>query len=185
MTPENIGELTALYALDILDKSDCRGMEEAMVEFPELEMELAELRDAASAIAYTAPDIPMATDLKDRLFQRINTESPEIETLKAQADEVDWQPYQIPGVMVGTLAVDNDKREISCFVRSGENIRFPKHQHADNEEIVVLEGDLVIDGELYTTGDRIYSLPNTIHQPETQQGCLLFLKTSIDDLILD
>jgi anti-sigma factor ChrR (cupin superfamily) len=61
---------------------------------------------------------------------------------------------------------------------------FPKHQHADNEEIVVLEGDLVIDGQVYHSGDRIYSLPNTVHQPETQTGCLLFVKTSLDDVII-
>jgi hypothetical protein len=185
MKPENICELTALYAFDVLDESDCRVVEEAMLEFPELEMELAEFRHAVGAIAYSVPDVPMAGDLKERLFQRIHNDTSNIEALKAQANDVTWEPSLIPGVMLGTLNLDEEKREISCFVRSVGNVRFPKHQHADREEIVVLEGDLVIDGELYTSGDRIYSEPDTIHQPETQQGCLLFLKTSIDDSIAD
>ncbi|MBD2604498.1 cupin domain-containing protein [Scytonema hofmannii FACHB-248] len=180
MKPENFSELAALYVLDILDKSDCHLVEEAILEFPELEMELAEFRNSAGAIAYSVPDVPMAADLKERLFQRINSEITTIEALKEQATQVSWQPYLIPGIMRGTLNLDGEKREISCFIRCEANIRFPKHQHAGREEIVVLEGDLVIDGQLYTTGDRIYSLPNTIHQPETQQGCLLFVKTSFD-----
>lgn len=185
MKPEDFHELVPLYAFDILDKSGCHVVEKAILESPELEMELTEFRNAVGAIAYSVPDVPMAVDLKERLFQRINGEITTIETLKQQANQVTWQPDPIPGVMVGRLNLDEERREISCFVRSVGNIRFPKHQHASNEEIMVLEGDLVIDGKLYQSGDRIYSSPDTIHQPETQQGCLLFLKTSIDDVILD
>ncbi len=181
MKPENFSELAALYVLDILDESDCHLVEEAILEFPELEMELAEFRHTVGAIAYSVPHVPMAADLKERLFQRINSEITTIETLKEQANQVTWQPYLIPGIMRGTLNLDEEKREISCFIRCEGNTRFPKHRHAGREEIVVLEGDLVIDEKLYTTGDRIYSLPNTIHQPETHQGCLLFVKTSLDN----
>ena len=181
MKPENFSELAALYVLNILDESDCHLVEEAILEFPELEMELAEFRNTTGAIAYSVPHVPMAADLKERLFQRINSEITIIETLKEQATQVTWQPYLIPGIMRGTLNLDEEKREISCFLRCEANIRFPKHQHVGREEIVVLEGDLVIDGELYTSGDRIYSRSNTIHQPETHQGCLLFVKTSLDN----
>ncbi|WP_088242689.1 cupin domain-containing protein [Calothrix rhizosoleniae] len=181
MKPENFSELAALYALDILDESDSHVLEETVLEFPELEMELAEFRNAAGAIAYTVPDVTMATDLKERLFQRINGEV-SIDTLKEQAAQVTWKPYSLPGVMIGILNVDEEKREISCFLRCESNVRFPKHGHVGNEEIIILEGNLVIDGKLYTSGDRIYSFSHTVHEPETSQGCLLFLKTSSDSI---
>jgi hypothetical protein len=184
MKPENFSELAALYVLDILDESDCHLVEEAMLKFPELTMELAEFRHTAGAIAYSVPHVPMAADLKERLFQSINSEITTIETLKEQANQVTWQPYLIPGIMRGILNLDEEKREISCFIRCVGNTRFPKHQHGGYELIIVLEGDLVIDGELYTSGDRIYSRSNTIHQPETRQGCLLFVKASIDNIMI-
>jgi ChrR Cupin-like domain len=183
MKPENFSELATLYVLDILDESDCHLVEEAMLQFPDLEMELAEFRHTAGAIAYSVPDVPMVGDLKERLFQRINSETT-IEALKQQATQVTWEPYLIPGIMRGMLSLDEEKREISCFIRCVGNTRFPKHQHGGYELIVVLEGDLVIDGELYTTGDRIYSPTNSIHQPETHQGCLLFVKASIDNIMV-
>jgi anti-sigma factor ChrR (cupin superfamily) len=183
-------ELTALYALDILDEVDSRYIEEAITEFPDLEIELAGFQEAVTVIGYSASVVPMASNLKERLFQRINTESPtadipvSIAELKEKAANVQWESYPLPGVTVGKLYQDNNKREIACFVRSIASVCFPKHQHADNEEIVVLEGDLVIDGQVYHSGDRIYSLPHTVHQPATQTGCLLFLKTSLDDVII-
>jgi len=181
MKPENFSELAALYALDILDESDCQVVEETVLEFPELEMELAEFRNAAGAIAYTAPDVIMATNLKQRLFQSIN-KAVSINTLKKQAAQVTWKPYSLPGVMIGILNVDEDKREISCFLRCESDVRFPRHGHFGNEEIIMLEGDLVIDGKVYISGDRIYSFSDTIHEPETPQGCLLFLKTSSESI---
>jgi hypothetical protein len=184
MKPENFSELAVLYVLDILDESDCHLVEEAMLQFPDLEMELAEFRNTMGAIGYSVPDVPMAADLKERLFQRINSETTTIEALKEQATQVTWEPYLIAGIMRGILNLDEEKREISCFIRCVANIRFPKHQHGGREEIVVLEGDLVINGELYTSGDRIYSRTNSIHQPETHQGCLLFVKASIDNIMI-
>jgi len=188
MNHDEFCELAALYALETLDDTDCRLLEDAIAQGANLATELAEFESAVTAIAYSTPPVPMAGDLKQRLFQRITTEIPPISTsilaLKEQAANVSWEPYPIPGVMVGTLHIDAEKREVSCFVRSVGNIRFPKHQHADFEEIVVIEGDLVIDGQVYESGERIYSQPHTVHQPETQGGCLLFLKTSLDDEIL-
>ena len=181
MKPENFSELAALYALDILDESDCQVVEETVLEFPELEMELAEFRNAAGAIAYTVPDVTMATNLKQRLFQSINREV-FIDTIKKQAAQVTWKSYSLPGVMIGILNVDEEKREISCFLRCESNVRFPRHGHIGNEEIIILEGDLVIDGKVYISGDRIYSFSDTIHEPETPQGCLLFLKTCSDSI---
>ncbi|BAY30062.1 anti-ECFsigma factor, ChrR [Nostoc carneum NIES-2107] len=183
MKQEEFDELAASYALNILAQADFPILEEAIANSPELESELAALTEVAAALAYSAPSVPMAANLKARLFERINNET-SMTALQEKAADVEWQAYTIPGVMVGTLYQDNEKREIACFVRSVANIRFPKHQHAENEEIVVLEGDLIVDGEIYQAGDRIYSLPNTVHQPETQQGCLLFLKTSLDDQII-
>jgi len=89
-----------------------------------------------------------------------------------------------PAVMVGKLHVDTVRREIDFFVGANTGVRFPNHRHAGIEEIVVLEGDLVIDGELYSSGECIRSVSGSAHQPETYGGCLIFLRTSLDNKVI-
>ncbi|MCA1992350.1 MAG: cupin domain-containing protein [Coleofasciculus sp. S288] len=198
MQYENFCELAALYALDVLDEPNRCSVEDAIANFPEFETELAEFQAAVAALAYSAPPVPMADNLKERLFQRIGnitseqdstTESSSpllmsVPALKERAADVSWEPYSIPGVAIGNLYVDAEKREIACFVRATGSVRFPNHRHAGSEEIVVLEGDLVIDGTSYGSGEYIHSIPGSVHQPETYSGCLIFLRTSLDDEII-
>ena len=147
---------------------------------------------AVAAIAYAAPPMPMAANLKDRLFQRIEEDISEantknqlsVEQLMTQAATVSWQPYSLPGVSVARWELNMEKREVSYFIRATSGVQFYNHRHAGNEEIMVLEGDLVIDGEKYNIGDRIQSSPGSAHQPETYGGCLIFVRTSLDDEII-
>jgi ChrR Cupin-like domain len=192
MNYENFSELASLYALDILEEEYCHEVEDAIAKFPEFEQELAGFQAAVAAIPYTTPLMPMAANLKDRLFQKIEEDISvakaknelSVKELIAQAAKVSWQPYSLPGITIGKWKLDLEKREVSCFVRATPGVQFYNHTHAGNEEIVVLEGDLVIDGEKYNIGDRIRSMPGSAHQPETYGGCLIFVQTSLDDEII-
>ncbi|PPS41012.1 cupin domain-containing protein [Chroococcidiopsis sp. TS-821] len=193
MNHDDLNELAALSAFELLGESECGVLEDAIAQSPELGEKLTQLQDAAAAIGYSAPIVPMASDLKERLFQRIataveNTEdvatSPDLAHLTQQASRVTWQPYSLPGVIVGTLHIDTNRREIACFLRAEAGVQFPYHSHAGNEEIVVLEGDLIIGDRVYRTGECILSHRGSAHKPKTSGGCLLFLRTSLDDRIL-
>jgi hypothetical protein len=192
MNYEDLSELASLYALDILEEEYCHEVEDAIAKFPEFEQELAGFQSAVAAIPYTAPPMPMAANLKDRLFQRIEEDISvakaknelSVEDLIAQAARVSWQPYSLPGIKIGRWKLDLEKREVSCFIRATPGVQFYNHRHAGNEEIVVLEGDIVINGEKYNIGDRIRSMPGSAHQPETYGGCLIFVQTSLDDEII-
>jgi ChrR Cupin-like domain len=181
----SFSELLAIYALDALADEEQIAVEDVLDRFPELQQELAEWQLAVSAIPYSAPLVPLADDLKDRLMARIDRTAT-IAELEAQAQTVDWEPYlSKPGTVLGKLWVDSDRREIQCFVRSLGATQFPRHRHAGEEEIIVLDGDLTIDGKRYQKGDRIYSSSGSAHQPETRNGCFLYLRTSLDDEVLD
>jgi anti-sigma-K factor RskA len=65
-------ELAPLYALDLLDESDRAWVEQQVATDSDLAAELAEFQATVGAIAYSAPSVSMATDLKDRLFQRLH-----------------------------------------------------------------------------------------------------------------
>ena len=189
MRPDDLSELALLYALDTLDEAEQSWVEEQCADTAGFQAEVAELESVAAMLAYGVELPPIAPDLKARLFQKIAAEEDrdrtEIATLLEQVKTATWEPYRFaPGVQVATAQLNLETREVNCFVRSFSQVKFPQHRHAATEEILVLEGDLKIGDRVYGKGDRIQSQPGTVHQPETLTGCVLFLRTSIDDELL-
>ncbi|MEB3291803.1 MAG: cupin domain-containing protein [Synechococcales bacterium] len=196
MENDDRSELIALAALGLLEdgSEEANSVRVMLAEMPEQEQELAALQQVVSNLVYTVPPLAIAPDVKTRLFDRLFSPPPAVPTSKLSLVELtalkqkmetvaEWQPT-LPQVETGTIDINLEKREIICFVRVDGQVRFPKHRHASNEEIVVLEGDLILDGQVYGSGDRICSLAGTAHLPETQTGCLLYLRTSLDDQAL-
>ncbi|MEP6501390.1 cupin domain-containing protein [Microcoleus vaginatus] len=199
MPDEEYNILAALQALDILDESERGAFAEKLKESAELKSELAALESTIAAIAYTAPPVPVAPDLKNRLFQRIAElplTPPESVNLKpsvtsptenntpsliVRSNDVQWKSYGVPGVSFGKLYIDKKKREITCLMRLEPGVKFPMHRHAASEEVLVLEGDLIVEGEICHQGDYIRSVPGSTHSPLTEGGCLLLMKTSLEN----
>jgi anti-sigma factor ChrR (cupin superfamily) len=77
--------------------------------------------------------------------------------------------------------IDKQKREITCLMRLEPGGTFPLHRHAGSEEVFVLEGDLIVEGEICHQGDYIRTVPGSTHSLLTQEGCLLLRKTSTDN----
>jgi len=201
MPDEEFNMLAALQALDILDESERRALAEKLQASPERQSELAAFETAISAIAYTAPPVPVAPDLKNRLFQRIAELPPTAESVNSKpivtsptenntpslivrSNDVKWKPYGVPGISIGKLYIDKKKREITCLMRLEPGRTFPLHRHAGSEEVLVLEGDLIVEGEVCHQGDYIRSVPGSTHSSLTQGGCLLLMKTSTDNEML-
>ncbi|MEG5159394.1 cupin domain-containing protein [Microcoleus sp. AT3-A2] len=199
MPDEEYKILAALQALDTLDESERGAFAEKLKESAELTSELAALESTIAAIAYTAPPVPVAPDLKNRLLQRIAELPPtpaksvnlkpivtsptenNAPSLIVRSHDVKWKSYGVPGVSFGKLYIDKKKREITCLMRLEPGVTFPMHRHAASEEVLVLEGDLIVEGEVCHQGDYIRSVPGSRHSPLTQGGCLLLMKTSLDN----
>jgi hypothetical protein len=185
-------ELAPLYVLDVLEPKQRRLVENYLAQFSECEAELDELREAAAAMSYSAPELPLPDDLKARLFERIADQAATpsrianyVPLFTVRAADVQWQPYRVPGVAIAKLYEDPMRREIVCLLRAQAGVYYPSHRHASAEEIFMLEGDLVVDGEVYGMGDYIRSAPGTAHAPHTQNGCMFLIRTSLDNEILN
>lgn len=187
-------DLAPLYALGLLDDAERQWVEQQLLECPELSEELVDYEAAAAAIPYSAPEVPIAADLKDRLFERLSLEPPAQPPAPAQPDpppipqfltirsqEIEWRPHRVPGVMISVFYADPVRQEISGLVRAEPNVQYPFHQHADTEEIYMLAGDLIIGDQVYGAGDYIRSHAGSAHAPRTVGGCMFFVRTSIND----
>ena len=195
--PNSTDDLAALYALDLLNADDQALVDQAMAEDAGFVQQVVEFQAAATTLAYSVPAMPMAGNLKARLFQRIAQEpdvpdSPLLELLKRsinelkqQAAELNWE--QMMGTDAAEMAIwqtDEDRREVAFFVRKSMGGLFPNHAHAGGETVLVLEGDFVANGQIYGVGELANSMANTAHQPSTQVGCLLLCISSMDDEVL-
>lgn len=204
-------ELAPLYALGLLSQGDRAWVEAQIVAEPDLATELAEIEAIVAAMPYGNPQVPMAADLKDRLFQRIGrtlpTTQPAQDSVSAfpglvarllersatslinrsevRYQSIKWERYKVPGVTIARLHIDLVKREAVGLFRAEPGLRYPLHHHADVEEIFMLQGDLIMGNKVYGSGDYIRSVPSSIHAPETRGGCMFFFRTSLHDEILE
>lgn len=183
-------ELVPLYVLDLLTDSKRVWVEREIQQSPELAEELAYYQTAATAIPYGVPIMPVATDLKERLFARLQlaplselqqSENTEKSLTAARFQNLEWQPQSVPGIEIANLYIDNTKREVVGILRAQPGVQYPLQQDATGEEIYMLEGDLVVDGKVYGAFDYIRSEPGSDHTPYTIGGCMFFFRTSIDD----
>jgi anti-sigma factor ChrR (cupin superfamily) len=198
-------ELAPLYALDLLDLDERLWVEAQVVDCPDLAEELASYQAAVGVIPYGAPAMPMAADLKERLFDRIalpiehqldldavepstnsqpenqSAELSEPTMVAIRSTELEWHPYRTEGVEVAMLFLDRFNRTCSAIVTAADGVIYPLHQHQGIEEIYMLEGELEIDGQVYLAGDYIRSYPNSIHPPATTRGCKFLIRACLDD----
>lgn len=189
-------ELAALYLLDLLNEQERDCVEACLAKCPECEVELKKFEAVVAILPYSTPLLPINPGLKDRLFQQIASESSQHSrsglqpssfspwlTL-IQTTELRWKPYFVEKIEIVKLHLDLAKREAVCLLRAEAGMHYPPHRHAGVEEILMLEGDLIIDGMTYGAGDYICSVSGSVHAPYSLSGCKFLIRASIDDEIL-
>jgi hypothetical protein len=195
MNHKDFIELASLYVLGALDQRDNRLIENYAETSEQLKNELIHLQMAALAIPYGSEQCDLPVGLKERLFEKINSEHPTqtsivtppielTESYRIKADEVNWLPHPdcVEGIAIAPLFVDQVRREFSGLVRCEVGAIYPAHRHTTDEEILILKGDLIIDGKSFGVGDYIYSVANSLHSAiGNTNGCLFFIRTCLDN----
>jgi quercetin dioxygenase-like cupin family protein len=190
-------ELAPLYALGELSEVERAWVEDQILQEPELALELAEYQNAATALAYSTPDVGLASTLKNRLFEQIGIPLPEPAlSVSPPEPEVDpfwivpghtitWKPHRYPGFEIAIFHVNKQSRIVSGLLRAEPGACYPEHLHTGVEEIYMLEGDLRIGTTVYGPGDYIRSSPGSIHAPDSPSGCKFFFHACLDDEYLE
>lgn len=85
----------------------------------------------------------------------------------------------VPGSVEGltVLPLHSYETEHVALVRWAPGARFPAHRHWGGEEILVLEGTFQDDQGHYPAGSWIRSPHLSTHQPYSDSGCLIYVKT--------
>jgi anti-sigma factor ChrR (cupin superfamily) len=92
-----------------------------------------------------------------------------IDTRSAQ-----WQPTSTPGVTFQSLRYDRETKAGAVLIRMAPGTSYPEHEHTKGEDVLVLEGELIVGDERCPSGTYLYSPPGSVHSPRTETGCILF-----------
>jgi DNA-binding NarL/FixJ family response regulator len=104
----------------------------------------------------------------------------------ARSDVMHWQPVDAAGCQKKILFVDDREKSVTSIVRMRAGTHFPPHCHGGIEEVFILEGDLVVEGQQMKSGDYCRAERTTVHRESfTESGCVFLLKASQHDSILE
>jgi anti-sigma factor ChrR (cupin superfamily) len=88
-------------------------------------------------------------------------------------------------VALGFLFVDDQQQCVTSLVRMEAGTHFPAHRHGGPEEVLLLSGDLVVEGQRMKPGDYCRAETASIRgESYTPSGCLFLLKASQHDQII-
>src|SRR5687768_454049 len=125
------------------------------------------------------------TSLQGRLALRIAEETGKQPVLppEPQWSEPEWEQVA-PGIECKLLAADAERHLVSMLVRLAPGASYPKHTHADVEELHLLDGELWIEDRKLVPGDYNYGLPgHTDVRVWSETGCTCVLITSTKDTL--
>lgn len=126
---------------------------------------------AASSAAVT-PDAQATARMREKLFRHVRAPAPDY--LFVHSHQGEWVTL-LQGVDLKLLREDAGSR--SFLIRMAPGSKLPPHEHALDEECLVLEGDATLNGVLCLAGDYHLAPRGKPHDWVTsEKGCLLFIR---------
>ena len=183
-------DLVSAFVFGALDAAEKLHFEEHLRECAECQREARLHEETAAEVAATAAADPPPA-LRDRLLRRLR-KAPRFPgvllqdagLLISRSAEMAWQELA-PGVETKLLYGDTGRQYNTLLVRMAADTYYPGHRHTDVEELFILSGDLVVEGEVMRTGDYCRAEQGTQHgQTYSQSGALFLLLASQNNELL-
>jgi len=173
-------EQAALCALGALPADEARALGEQLAEGDAaVRDELAAFRSVVDDLAYAAPAQAPPSALRARVLGRIAATEPVVieqdDVRFVRGAQVDWEAGPIAGLQLKRLSMDGARGRRTSLVRMAAGVGYPRHRHADVEELYLLEGELLISGVLMRPGDYCRAEPDSVHDGIVTPGGCLFI----------
>jgi quercetin dioxygenase-like cupin family protein len=116
--------------------------------------------------------------LHARIMARIEREAP-ADTFTIRAQEMHWVTVG-PGVEVKVLRVDRERNDQTVLIRMQPGAVVVGHRHTQEEECLILEGEVFIGGYRLSQGDMHVARPGARHGPiRAPGGALLMIRSEM------
>ena len=179
-------EITCAYATQVLAANEAAAAEVHIFSCPDCQREVESLRAVVSRFVSWPTDVLRpTTSLEGRLALRIAEETgrPLVLPLESRWSEPEWEQVA-PGIECKLLSTDTERHRVSMLVRLAPGASYPRHTHADVEELHLLDGELWIDERKLVPGDYNYATLGTgDDRVWSETGCTCVLITSTQDTL--
>jgi hypothetical protein len=176
MTPDDDESLAAEFALGTLDAAERRRLRDAMSRDPGLDRLVQSWDRRLAPLSDALPPVEPPDDLLSRIESRISAAAMQ-ETVTLRVAEGTWLPMAA-GIEAKILWQNAALGRQSLLIRVAPGAIYESHHHADDEECLVLEGDLSFGDHHLTAGDYHLARKGGTHPPASSKaGCLLYINT--------
>ncbi|MBX3724459.1 MAG: cupin domain-containing protein [Xanthomonadales bacterium] len=133
----------------------------------------------AARLATLMPGRSLSPQRKAALREQVLARAAGATTRVLRADEGSWRPL-CPGIQVKSLRRDPVAGSETSLWRLQPHARVPSHGHASEEECLVIQGAVLVDGETYASGDYLLAEPGTEHAPVASAlGAVLLIRSGL------
>jgi anti-sigma factor ChrR (cupin superfamily) len=116
--------------------------------------------------------------LHERILKNIQTQAPE-GTFTIRAAEMRWVNAG-PGVEVKVLRKDAQRNDQTVLIRMQPGSVVVGHAHTQEEECLILEGEIFIGDYRLLAGDMHVARPGVVHAPiRAPRGALLMIRSEM------
>ncbi|MDX2170145.1 MAG: cupin domain-containing protein [Deltaproteobacteria bacterium] len=190
-TLEQVHERVALYTLGALAPEEVAVVEARLAAGEARYVAaLAEHRAIADHLAYAAAPQAPSPAARARVLARVAGEAAsgvvEQDGVRVVfGSQIAWQPSPLPGVEFKLLREDAVTGRRTRLIRIAPGAEYPKHRHAQLEEVALLEGDLMVNGVLMHPGDYCSAEDASVHHRVYSPSGCVFIVTAGDNEFID
>ncbi len=116
--------------------------------------------------------------MRTRILARVSAPAPE-GTRTIRAEEGEWIPF-LPLVEMKLLRQDLENRNQTVLYRLHPGAEFPSHAHTQEEECLVIEGEMLVGDHAVRAGDVHIAAPGHSHPPiRSPLGALILVRSEL------
>ena len=178
MKPDDDEITAAEFSLGTLDVAERSRLNDAINRDPALDRLVQSWDRRLAPLGDALPPVQPPADLWAKIESRIvGAGLPG--TVTVRATEGEWRPMA-DGVECKVLWQNATLGRQSLLVRMAPGATYESHHHAQDEECVVLAGDLSFGDHRLNAGDYHLAQKGTTHPPcSSKAGCLLYINTAL------
>jgi len=125
--------------------------------------------DRLAPLASLLDEVAPSVDLFARITGTLGVNQPLAGIHLTRSTDGTWQDF-CEGIQIKTLWRSTKSGRHVFLVRIQPGAILPEHRHAGDEECMVLEGDMVVNGVSFGPGDFQVAFASTVHPVITSRG---------------
>ena len=150
-----------------------------------LRNELSQDVELAGAIAEALSPDELSAERRERMRARVLARvaaEPPPQTITLRSPQGRWLPV-VEGVSVKILRQDREARNMTYLLKMEPGSRLPAHDHAQDEECLVVEGELWMGDHVVRAGDWHIAKAGSHHVDfRTKTGCMVLIRAEMRGL---